>query len=105
MTLFKCTLANKFYYADVATVADTIEQASARFEAEAVSPDMLSCAKEERANWIEELGEYPGDDAYIYEAGPAEEADYISGITPEYLQEIEHDAAGKVWVIGSGGNG
>ena len=105
MTLFKCTLANNFFYTDVATVADTIEQASARFEAEAVSPGMLKCAKEERANWIEELGEYPGDDAYIYYAGPAEKDDDISGITPEYLQEIEHDATGKVWVIDSGGNG
>ena len=105
MTLFKCTLANKFYYADFTTVADTIEQARARFEAEAVSPDMLGCAKEERANWIEELGEYPGDDAYAYEAGPVEEDDCISGITPEYLREIEHDATGKVWFVDSGGNG
>ena len=105
MNMYQSTLANKFHSCTFATRAETLDQARARFEQEAASSDMMSCAQEERASWIPELGEYPGDAAYIYQVCNIEADDYISRITDEYRQSIDQDTTGKVWLIHSGGNG
>lgn len=106
MTIYTATIANKFFFMNVATSAPDKATAKARFEAYAKSEPVLVCAAAERSQWIEELGEYPGDEAYTYELCDGIEDDgFISGVTDEYLAKIEGNTSGQVFVTKSGGNG
>ena len=106
MALFSATLANKHHYIVLATVADSAATAKERFDAEALTPNILKCAEEERAMWLEEHGGYPGDEAYTYELIDNIEGDpALSWLTPEYRATIEANTAGAVFHVDSGANG
>jgi hypothetical protein len=105
MQLYTCTIANRYFWENIGTMAQTPEQAEAQIAAYLASEDIKKSEAEERGMWLEEFGPYPGDEAYTYEAGDIKEDADLDYCSEEYRQKVMADTAGNVWHIDSGGNG
>lgn len=99
MAIFIVTMANHHYYATYRVPASSAQAAKDRIEADAtITAYLLKCAAEERGMWLEEQGDYPGDDTYVYRVDGIERAF-------EHDDDAEEPIAGEIELSGAGCNG